>query len=77
MNTENIVLTYLLIGIVVALINGAVRKIEADALLGFAWILVWPLTPIGLITTYVIHVIKAVKAYQPCRRTKIYFLKKF
>ena len=39
---------YLIFGLITAVINGAVRKIEADALLGFAWIIVWPMTPIGM-----------------------------
>lgn len=69
--------TYFLIGIIVCFINGAIRKIEADPLLGFAWIIVWPMTPLGAIIKLIIYLVMAVKAYQPYRRTKIYFLRKF
>jgi hypothetical protein len=77
MMLEQIIGIYVTVGIVVAIINGAIRNIEADALLGFAWIIVWPLTPIGYLARLLIYVHQAVKAYQPYRRTKIYFLKRF
>jgi len=74
---RNIWGTYFLIGIIIAIINGAVRKIEADPLLGLAWILIWPMTPLGALVRLIIYVVMAVRAYQPYRRTKIYFLRKF
>lgn len=58
MQYESVIMWYLILGILTAFINGAVRKIEADALLGFAWILVWPLTPIGFMAKGISYLIK-------------------
>ena len=60
---------WFVIGILIAIFNGFVRKLEADGLLGFAWILFWPLTPIG----YIAKGIEKFYKYQPIRRLRIYF----
>ena len=78
MNTVDVLITvYLVLGVVTAFINGAVRKLEADALLGLVWVVCWWMTPLALLVTLVIHTYRALKAYQPLRRTKIYFLRNF
>jgi len=77
MNIDTLIILYLAIGMVTALVNGAVRKIEADALLGFVWILCWWMTPLAFIIRFINYVYEAVKAYQPCRRSRLYFLRKF
>lgn len=68
---------YFILGILVTIYNGAVRKIEADALLGFAWFLVWPLTPIVAIVSAIARFLVMVYNYQIIRRTRIYLLRKF
>jgi hypothetical protein len=46
MTTENIAAIWLIIGVIYAFINGAVRKIDTDGdwLLPIAWMTLWPIT---------------------------------
>jgi len=60
MHYESFIMWYLIFGIIITVINGAVRKIEADALLGFAWILIWPFTVIILLIDTIRYIIKKV-----------------
>ncbi len=73
MRIEDFAMWYFIMGLSNCILNGAFRKIEADALLGLAWILVWPMTPIGAIA----QLCQKIYKYQPLRRTKIYLLRKF
>jgi hypothetical protein len=73
MRIEDFAMWYFIIGLSNCILNGAFRKIEADALLGLAWFIVWPLTPIGAIA----RLGEWLYNYQPFRRTKIYLLRKF
>lgn len=51
---------YFIIGIIYAIINGAIRKVDTDGdwLLTFAWVIAWP---IGLISLLVVGVIKLIE----------------
>jgi len=71
--------SYALIGLVNCLINGFVRKLEThdSPLFGFMWILAWWLTPIGFIAKGVEWVFNKLKAHQPLRRLRIYYLRHF
>lgn len=77
MRIEDFAMWYFILGFVNCIFNGAFRKIEADALLGLAWFLVWPMTPIGYIARSLEWGFNKIKFYQPFRRTRIYILRKF
>lgn len=70
---------WFLIGFINVLINGFVRKIETDGnwMFVIAWWFIWPMTPVGHFVRLVIYLYLAVKEYQPYRRAKIAFLRKF
>lgn len=74
---RNIWGTYFLVGMIVCFINGYVRKIEADPLLGFTWIIAWPMTPLGNLVLLIVNIIRKIRHYQPIRRTKIFILRNF
>lgn len=44
MTSENLAAVWFIVGIIYAIINGAVRKIDTDGdwLLPFAWVTMWP-----------------------------------
>lgn len=77
MTSENIIGTYLFIGLIVCIINGYFRKMEGDGLLGLVWILAWPMTPLGNLVLLIVNIIRRIRKYQPIRRTKIFILKNF
>jgi ABC-type polysaccharide/polyol phosphate export permease len=77
MLSNNFALFYFFSGLVVCVINGAVRKIEADGLLALAWILLWPFTPIGYICRGTEWLYNKIKHYQPLRRLRIFYLRNF
>lgn len=77
MNAETIAMWYFIIGITTALINGYIRKIETDPLLTLTWVLAWWMTPIALTSVLFVYFYNLIKGYQPYRRAKIYFLRKF
>lgn len=77
MRIENLAMWYFILGFITCIFNGAVRKMEADALLGFVWFLVWPMTLIGYIARLIEWIYIKLKFYQPLRRTRIYLLRKF
>lgn len=77
MKIEDFAMWYFIFGILTTILNGAIRKLEADALLGLAWFLVWPLTPIGAIARLITFAYERIYHYQPIRRTRIYLLRKF
>ena len=54
---------YFIIGIIYAVINGAIRKIDTDGdwLLPLAWIIVWPIGLASLLVGLVIKLIKTIK----------------
>ncbi len=54
---------YFIIGIIYAIINGAIRKIDTDGdwLLPLAWIIVWPIGLTSLLVSWVIKLIKKLK----------------
>lgn len=54
---------YFIIGIIYAVINGAIRKIDTDGdwLLPLAWIIVWPISIASLLVDWVIKLIKKLK----------------
>ena len=76
MTLENFVMIYSICGIVVSLINGFVRKIDGDALLGFAWFAFWFVTPLFNLVRLFIFLTRKTKDYQPLRRAKIYMLRR-
>lgn len=54
---------YFIIGIIYAIINGAIRKIDTDGdwLLSLAWIIAWPIGIASLLTEQIIKLIKKIK----------------
>lgn len=54
---------YFIIGIIYAVINGTIRKIDTDGdwLLPLAWIIVWPIGIASLLVGWVIKLIKKLK----------------
>ncbi len=54
---------YFIIGIIYAVINGAIRKVDTDGdwLLPLAWIIVWPVGLASLLVGWVIKLIKKLK----------------
>lgn len=54
---------YFIIGIIYAIINGAIRKIDTDGdwLLPLAWIIAWPIGIASLLTEQIIKLIKKIK----------------
>jgi ABC-type polysaccharide/polyol phosphate export permease len=77
MTSQNFALFYFLFGVLICFINGAVRKLEGDALLAFAWFLFWPFTPIGYICRGAETLYNKIKYYQPLRRIRILYLRNF
>lgn len=54
---------YFIIGIIYAIINGAIRKIDTDGdwLLPLTWIIAWPIGFASLLVIGVIKLIKTIK----------------
>ena len=54
---------YFIIGIIYAVINGAIRKVDTDGdwFLPLAWIIVWPIGIASLLVGWVIKLIKKLK----------------
>lgn len=77
MTVENFSMWYLILGIFTAIINGFVRKMEAEPLLGLTWILAWWMTLIALIVRAVCYLYKSLDNYQVVRRVKIFILRNF
>ncbi len=77
MNTDSILFWYFIFGLITTLINGAIRKIEADALLGFVWFLCWWMTPITLILRGLYFLYLKISEYEICEKTKKFILSKF
>jgi hypothetical protein len=74
---ENLAMWYCIFGVLVVILNGAVRKIETDYLLTLVWFLCWWMTPIALISRWVVELYNSLENYQPIRRLTIYIKRNF
>lgn len=77
MTTENFAMWYSVFGVLVVILNGAVRKLDHDMLLAFAWFVCWWMTPLALFIKLMEKLHSVTETYQPLRRLKIFFNRNF